>query len=150
MPKKINKTTTAKKAVKNLPRKSLLSLFFQFLDFIKHFAKLSLRTKALLVFGFLFLSISLTWHLNQTIQLAFFTPRVVPVEKKFPIPTELNIPAVNVHLPIEETAINNGIWQVSQKGVSHLTISARPEENGTIIMYGHNTTERLGPIRWLS
>lgn len=122
----------------------------QLKSILKVFTKLSLRTKALFVFGLLFLLISLFWHLNQTIQLAFFTPHVVPVKNLYAIPTELIIEKISIDMPIEETIIHNGIWQVGEKGASHLTISARPGENGPIILYGHNTLERLGPIRWLS
>lgn len=117
--------------------------------FAKAFTQLSLRTKALFVFGLLFLCISLLWHLNQTIQLAFFTPHVIPVQKTQAVPTQLLIQKIGTDLPIEQTAIQNGIWQVSEH-VSHLTNSARPGENGPIIMYGHNTDDKLGPIRWLS
>lgn len=116
---------------------------------LKAFHHLSYRTKALFIFGILFICISLVWHFNQTVQLAFFTPKVIPVEKTHAIPTQLLIKSVHMDLPIEQTAITNGVWQVSEY-VSHLTTSARPGEKGPIIMYGHNTTERLGPIRWLS
>lgn len=133
-----------------MPKKKSLSnsLTNKLLIFAKAFHKLSYRTKALFVFGFLFISISLVWHFNQTIQLAFFTPKVIPVAKTQPIPTQLIVKKVGIDLPIEQTAIHNGVWQVSDN-VSHLTTSARPKENGPIIMYGHNTTEQLGPIRWL-
>ncbi|MBI5122771.1 sortase [Candidatus Roizmanbacteria bacterium] len=115
----------------------------------KNFSKLSLQTKALFIFGLLFLGIPFFWNLNQSIQLAFFTPHVTPVKKTYAIPTQLIIKKVDIDLPIEETAITNGIWQIASN-VSHLTISARPGEQGPIIMYGHNTDDRLGPIRWLS
>lgn len=143
MPKKRNSSKLPKvKRPRNLA--SRLNTFF------KNFSTFSFRTKALFVFGLLFLSISLLWHFNQTIQLAFFTPKVIPVQKIYPIPTQLVIQKIAINLPIEETAINNGVWQVGEKGASHLTISARPGEKGPIILYGHNTVERLGPIRWLS
>lgn len=118
-------------------------------NLIRSFSKLSLRTKALFLFGFLFICISLLWNLNQTIQLAFFTPHVTPIPKTHATPTQLIIQKIGTDLPIEETAITNGVWQVSEN-VSHLTTSARPGEKGPIIMYGHNTTDKLGPIRWLS
>jgi LPXTG-site transpeptidase (sortase) family protein len=149
MPKKRNSS----KLSGNRPRKKVnkFSRFFssKLNIFIKNFSKLSFRTKALFIFGILFLGISLLWHFNQTIQLAFFTPEVVPVKRTQAIPTQLIIQKLHMNLPIEQTAIQNGVWQVS-KDVSHLTTSARPGEKGPIIMYGHNTTERLGPIRWLS
>ena len=110
----------------------------------------STQTKLLFLSGALLLLISLGWHLNQTVQLMFFTPKVVAVEKTFPIPTQLIIPKVSIDMPVEQTAINRGAWQVSDIGASHLTVSARPGEKGPIIMYSHNTIERFGPIRWLS
>lgn len=116
---------------------------------LQKFTTLSMRTKALFIYGILFLGIALIWNLNQTIQLSFFTPHVIPVKKMYALPTELIITKVSLDLPIEETAINHGIWQIASN-VSHLTISARPGEQGPIIMYGHNTNDRLGPIRWLS
>ncbi|HEX8931906.1 MAG TPA: hypothetical protein VF810_02000, partial [Patescibacteria group bacterium] len=110
---------------------------------LQKFTTLSMRTKALFIYGILFLGIALIWNLNQTIQLSFFTPHVIPVKKMYALPTELIITKVNLDLPIEETAINHGIWQIASN-VSHLTISARPGEQGPIIMYGHNTNDRLG------
>ena len=140
-----------------MPKRKKSSKGFQILKrvqddsktFFKVFHKLSFRTKAFFTFGTLFILISLIWHFNQTIQLAFFTPTVIPFEKTHAIPTQLIIEKIQMDLPIEQTAITNGIWQVSND-VSHLTTSARPGENGPIILYGHNTTDRLGPIRWLS
>lgn len=117
---------------------------------MKPWSNVTMRTKVLFILGSLFLVTSVGWHVNQTIQLMFFTPKVTPVAKVYPIPTEITIPKVEINLPIEETAINRGVWQISEKGASHLTISARPGEKGAIIMYSHNTNERFGPIRWLS
>jgi len=151
MPKKKQKSKSSKLPKKKLIllRKRIKKTRFAARRVSKKLSKLTLRTKLLFLLGILFLGISLFWNLNQTIQLTFFTPKVIPVQKTQAIPTELIIPRIFVNLPIEETAINNGAWQVSQNGASHLTISARPGEQGTIIMYGHNSTERLGPIRWL-
>jgi LPXTG-site transpeptidase (sortase) family protein len=149
MPKKRNSS----KLLNKKPRKKVLKSSHFFLSkvniFLKNFPKLSFRTRALFIFGTLFLSISLLWHFNQTIQLAFFTPHVVPVQKTHAVPTQLIIQKVHINLPIEQTTIQNGAWQVSEQ-VSHLTTSARPGEKGPIILYGHNTIEKLGPIRWLS
>jgi LPXTG-site transpeptidase (sortase) family protein len=146
MPKKKRKSKISSKLLK----KKLLRVRKQTKSTLKKLSKLSIRTKLLFLFGILFLGTSLVWNLNQTIQLTFFTPKVIPVKKTHAIPTQLIIPRIFLDLLIEETAINNGAWQVAQNGASHLTISARPGEDGPIIMYGHNTTERLGPIRWLS
>jgi LPXTG-site transpeptidase (sortase) family protein len=111
---------------------------------------IGVNTKLYFILGCLFMITSLGWRLNQTIQLTFFTPKVIPVEKKYAIPTHITIPKVGIDLATEETAIRHGAWQISDIGASHLTDSARPGEDGPIIMYSHNTNERFGPIRWLS
>jgi len=72
------------------------------------------------------------------------------VAKSFPAPTWISIPAVDMELPIIETAISGNTWGIAENGISHLDISARPNEDGPIILYGHNTDNRFGPIRWLS
>jgi LPXTG-site transpeptidase (sortase) family protein len=120
----------------------------------KESKKLDILMKVFFTAGFLFLAVFLALWINQEVQLAVFTPKVTPTKqiqaKKYAIPTQLMIPKVHIDLPIEETAIAKGIWEISENGASHLAISARPGETGTIIMYGHNTNNRLGPIRWLS
>jgi LPXTG-site transpeptidase (sortase) family protein len=50
---------------------------------------------------------------------------------------------------IEETAIQEGVWSISEVMTSHLGESARPGEPGNIILYGHNTRAILGNIRAL-
>lgn len=86
-----------------------------------------------------------------------YTPRVdasksveKKIEKKYYIPTNIVIDKVGIALPVEQTVIADGAWEISENGVSHLISSAKPGEPKTIIMYGHNTNDRMGPIRWLS
>lgn len=113
--------------------------------------KTSTLTKLFFIVGLILIIIPTFFYINEGIQLAFFTPKIVPVApKQFAIPTFISIPAVNMKLPIFETAITHGIWEVADGGISHLNVSARPGENGPIILYGHNTNNRFGPIRWLS
>lgn len=118
----------------------------------KQSKNLDLWMKTFFVMGFLFLAVYAGLWVNQEVQLSLVTPKIpASQEAKKPAakPTQIIIPKVNIDLPIEETAITNGIWQIGPNGASHLAISARPGEKGTIIMYGHNTNNRLGPIRWL-
>lgn len=112
--------------------------------------KISFKTKLLFLIGTILVVIPLFFSVNESVQLMFFTPVVVPVATTYPIPTRLSIPKINLQLPIEETTISRGIWTISPNGASHLALSARPGENGPIILYGHNTNDRFGPIRWLS
>ena len=113
----------------------------------KFFSK---ERKFLFILGSIFLAFSFLWNFNQTIQLSFFTPKITPVKNYYSTPKEIIIPQVNIRLISEETNISDERWGISKKGASHLSTSARPGENGTIIYYGHNTNDRFGPIRWLS
>lgn len=112
--------------------------------------KTSIKTKVLLGLGILLVCIPTFFYVNETIQLAFFTPHIPSVARHLSPPTELIIPPIGMDLPIKETALQGNTWQIADDGVSHLAISARPGESGPIILYGHNTNDRLGPIRWLS
>jgi LPXTG-site transpeptidase (sortase) family protein len=105
----------------------------------------------LISLGIVFILIPSIFYLNQSIQLAFFTPKVtsVNVARTLPKPTRIVIPKVRINLPIGETTVSRNIWGVYKEGASYLTLSARPGEGGPIIFYAHNTQDRFGPIRWL-
>lgn len=66
-----------------------------------------------------------------------------------PLPTHIFIPW-NTDADIEALAFVNDEWQVSETKVTYLLGSARPGEQGNIIMYGHNKREILGNIRVLT
>lgn len=71
------------------------------------------------------------------------------IEKKYYAPIQIVIAKVGIDLSVEEASITNGVWQIAETGASHLTSSAKPGEQGPIIIYAHNTNDRFGPIRWL-
>jgi LPXTG-site transpeptidase (sortase) family protein len=115
--------------------------------------KLDWLMKVFFGLGVLFFAVYVGLRINQEIQLSIVTPQISSEQhskKETANPTQIVISKIGIDLPIEETVIKNGIWQISANGASHLTISAKPNEEGTIIMYGHNTTNRFGPIRWLT
>jgi LPXTG-site transpeptidase (sortase) family protein len=58
-------------------------------------------------------------------------------------PTRILIPSIDVNLPVYETDIVAGVWQIQHDGISHLMQSANPGIRGNIILYGHNSAERL-------
>lgn len=115
----------------------------------------SLRTRILLFTGLILLLIPLAFYVNQTIQLMYVVPEVPTKTQSqearvYPKPVEIFIPAVHLSQLIHETTIQNNSWQISRFGISHLAVSASPGENGPIILYGHNTKNTFGPIRWLN
>lgn len=103
------------------------------------------------IIGALLLCIAIGYHIEQTINLTFYHQELAPTQvERTSRPVEIIIDKVNIDLPIIETNIANNTWQIADNGISHLSISSRPAENGTIILYGHNTNDRFGPILWLN
>ena len=156
---RLPKRKSVKKAYKRplqrpLAHKRSFSHYKELLVQSPHFHTLEVLMRVFFIIGSLLVIIYFAMRLNQGIQLAFFTPQVTPVESRvertYAIPTKLIVDKVGIDLPIDEAAISNGAWQISDKGASHLNISARPGEKGRIILNGHNTNDRFGPIRWLN
>ena len=158
MPRKPKKrsSTKAKKAGKKAqvtPRPKVLkkkqktnSPFVSFIQYLKH----HLALIVFLVGAFCFGAFAL-YHTEQLINLTFYRQQLPIVQKhRTSLPVRIHIQAVDIDLPIYETVISNNTWQIADNGISHLAVSARPGENGTIIIYGHNTNDRFGPIRWLN
>jgi LPXTG-site transpeptidase (sortase) family protein len=73
------------------------------------------------------------------------------------ITTQTNRPSRPQHIfiewfvdtPIETQILQDNHWTISEKEASYLDQSARPGENGNVIIYGHNTRKIMGNIRAL-
>ena len=101
--------------------------------------------------GIMLLSISVAYHVEQLVNLSFYHQHIpVTTHHQTPRAVEIRIDKVDLDLPVLETVIANNTWEIADNGISHLSISSHPGEDGTIIIYGHNTNDRFGPIRWLS
>lgn len=70
-------------------------------------------------------------------------------EKPKSLPIKIKIESLGIDLEVEEGAIKDGVWQISENNVSHLNISKVPGEGGNIVIYGHNKKNLFGPIRWI-
>lgn len=64
-----------------------------------------------------------------------------------PNATTLTLPG-RLSIKLEEAILMGNQWTVASDKGSHLAQSANPGEQGNIIVYGHNTNEILGPLRW--
>jgi LPXTG-site transpeptidase (sortase) family protein len=107
------------------------------------------RAKIYFLIGFTLLSIYGLWKVNQSTKYSFaYTPHA-SVSKKG-LPTFIAIKDNNIFLPIKETFIQNGVWEISDDGASHLASSGRPGDKNTIIIYGHNTLAEFGSIPYVS
>jgi sortase A len=103
----------------------------------------------LLIFflGISLMSFAFAVKINAKKDLSFKKdiPKAVTEIKKEQ-PAWIDIPSLNINLPVGQTEINNGSWGFYEKGASHLKASANPGENGNIIIYAHNTSDRFGNI----
>ncbi|MFZ1549755.1 MAG: sortase [Microgenomates group bacterium] len=62
------------------------------------------------------------------------------------LPRIIRIPSLHKTLPIIPATINDGKWTLTDKGISYLTSSKIPGEEGNGIMYGHNWESLLGGL----
>lgn len=114
------------------PKQSSLSNYFILLGLL-----------CLIFFSYLF------WQRNNPQRLAFrdyFSKETVVTLNQLSQPEQLIIEDLKINLQIYPFVINNGRWQVSEKGVSYLSSSPIPGEVGNSILYGHNWTNLLGSL----
>lgn len=62
-------------------------------------------------------------------------------------PVQIKIHSINIDLPVIESRIVNGEWEVNPEGASHLATSGKPGEKNNIVIYGHNFSSLFGAIR---
>jgi LPXTG-site transpeptidase (sortase) family protein len=102
--------------------------------------------------GILLLISFVVYKFHRATQLSFNHPlqsTVVVDASSSAIPIRIVIDKVKLDLPIYPTTIQGNTWQIDERGISYLADSAQPGQKGSIILYGHNTNNRFGPIRWL-
>lgn len=99
--------------------------------------------------GILLIFVGVFYYFYAETVLSFKASPVVvaQAELRGATPTHITIPNLKVGLDITPTFIQDGIWQVSDTTAAYLESSARPEEGGNIIIYGHNKRELFGPLR---
>ena len=109
------------------------------------------RQSLICLFSGLFLiSIFIGWRFYHARILSFKTDNVsASSETQSSNPVSIVIPSIGLTLPIEESAIIDGVWKISYQGASHLDKSADPGEGGNLVIYGHNKNLLFGPIRRL-
>lgn len=62
-------------------------------------------------------------------------------------PVRVRIPSVSIDLPVFSATIENGKWPAPSMGVSYLSSSPTPGEEGNSILYGHNWPNLFGPLK---
>jgi LPXTG-site transpeptidase (sortase) family protein len=61
-------------------------------------------------------------------------------------PTEITIPSIDLRLPIIPAKLEKGKWESTTKGISYLSSSPIPGNQGNSILYGHDWPNLLGNI----
>lgn len=105
----------------------------------------------LLIFGPILLSIwslhTITYRrslrLSETLLAAF--SRTAPSNTRL---ARIRI-GTRFDLPVVEAGVVNGQWLIAKNEANHVAESSVSGENGNIILYGHNTREVFGPLRWV-
>lgn len=91
----------------------------------------------------------LFWERTNPYRLSFAsyveTPGAKPQETIYPV--RIRIPGVSVDVPVQPATITDGKWPASSTGVSHLSTSPIPGEQGNSILYGHNWSNLFGSLK---
>lgn len=105
-----------------------------------------------IVAGGILVSIAIGYRIQQAVRLSFnvSSDDLPTATQTLAKPTQLRLPKYRVTLDIVESAIHNGVWQINEYAANHLNVSANPGEGGNVVIYGHNSNEVLGPLRWMS
>ncbi len=64
-------------------------------------------------------------------------------------PKFIIIKSIQVNLPVKQTRINRGVWEIFNDGASHLSSSGNPDEKRPIIVYAHNKSNQFGNLKSL-
>lgn len=109
-------------------------------------------SKLLIIIGIAFFSLGLyqVWERNDANRLAFHNYEYTETEAKDieskNLPTAIKIPDLNLTLQVIPSKIEGNKWQTSKDGVSYLTSSPVPGEDGNSIIYGHNWAGLLATL----
>lgn len=98
---------------------------------------------SLLIFGSF-----LVFQRNNPNRISFAKDEVglVNVETHKKLPVRITIPSLEIDLPVIESEIKDGKWEVTNEGVSYLRTSPVAGEIGNSVLYGHNWTNLLGDL----
>lgn len=86
----------------------------------------------------------------QKTVLSFDRPPIsAPSQVEVDLPVLIEIPRINLRLPVSPAVAVGDKWDVSEKGASYLLGSGQVGRVGNAVIYGHNKRYIFGPIRWL-
>lgn len=104
----------------------------------------------LIAIGVLLMLSSAGWRLYQLRVLSFFGnggAGSVRITNKN-LPKAIRIDSLAINLPVVESSITNGVWEIPSGGAGHLNTSSGIG-SGNMVIYAHNRNNLFGPIRWI-
>lgn len=109
-----------------------------------------LKHNYLLVSGIFLILIFSLWRYHQVRILSFNDAEVSANAQSGGVaPVYIKAYPVGVDIKVTPTQINEGVWMIPPSSVGFLVGSSGLGGGGNIIMYGHNSNQILGPIRWI-
>lgn len=63
------------------------------------------------------------------------------------IPDTIAMPSAGISLPVFAARYHNKTWDYTSKGVSYWTATPEPGNPGNSVLYGHNWSNLLGPMK---
>lgn len=100
--------------------------------------------RLLIIAGIAFFSIGiyLIWQRNDSSRLAFDTYEYSKSEAQLietnNLPVKMTIPDLDLNLQVIPAKINGKQWDTTKEGVSYLTSSPIPGDEGNSVIYAHN------------
>lgn len=107
-----------------------------------------LLSHTLLLLGFLLIAFSayLIYLRHSSFPLTFEKRPTSIHALSYITPSKIEIPSINIILPVIPAYIEDKKWDTTQVGVSFLATSPVPGQKGNSVFYGHNWTSLLGNL----
>lgn len=113
--------------------------------FLRH---LSRRQKVIMTITFVVM-LSLLSKTYESTTYAFFSydrSTIRSQSSTYSVPTFINIPLLEIALPIDESTMSHGFWRANDESASHLSTSPVPGERGNTVIYAKNTSAGFGRL----
>ena len=98
-----------------------------------------------LTLGLVLIAVGLYFHSAQSVLSFDRVPDYQETVNQESLPVRVRIERIGIDLPVTESKIKNGVWEISDTGASHLGVSGRPGKSNMVI-YGHNRAHLFGPL----
>ena len=125
-----------KRSSKKIPKKKLKSKKVLARVKTREFLNYALGS-FLIIFGVAYLYLLPVFSPKAPVTPIKIDPKLLSEKKNTESPVKIIIPRINIDLPVTESKIVNGYWELSKNTASHGEGSASPGEKGNIVVFAH-------------